>query len=680
MQAHIRKTQAPPALALGIRRRSAFFAIACILACTITIVYAALAAPPAWAKDYTMPQTTIDAIVGDDGSLDVTETRTFKLNGDFTCVWWEFGSFGYGTEMSVQSVKLVQGGINRNLNEVEFVERWRSSGGPGDYAYSVDDLLNGVYVFFEAENETISVELHYRVDGMAAKYSDVGELYWKFVGSKWAVTSRDVTMTLHLPQPAGTNVVAGDDVRAWAHGPLDGDISFEDDGSITFTVPRIDPGTYAEAHVVFPTDWIAADANVQSWNYSALSSIVDQEQEWADEANQQRAATNAFYIGFFVVFAVFLAVCLALFMRFGREHKTDFTEQYWRDVPDRNVHPLVVKYVESWGSISTSDFATELMHLTASGALYLGTGAYSKPVSDVSGAYKKASSMLFGDQAMQQRITPDGLISVEDYYLAKLPKANELTDPIDLAALNLLFGQIGGGADSIWFDSIDLYAKKDKKLAVKGFELWTDVVKTQAKAGHYIEKPGKAIGRTLKVIAFILAVISLYLGSLNPIFYSGTVIAIGSWIFILRFMPRRSRAGAELHAKANALENWLNDFTLLNERLPLDVKTWGEFMVYATLFGIAKKVMDELRIALPDVYREATETGSPSVGASNWGLWMTDTHHVGSSVSSLNAVSAFDAFTTTVSSSFSTSSSDGGGGGGGFSGGGGGGGGGGGAR
>ncbi|WP_139651210.1 DUF2207 domain-containing protein [Raoultibacter phocaeensis] len=649
-----------------IQRPIALLALVCMLACVCTIVYALAAAPSAWAKSYDMPKTTIDAVLDDNGTLNVTETRSFKFNGDFTCVWWEFDSFGSNADMTVQSVTLEQSGTTRTLAKTDFVTSWRYEGGPGGYAYAVDEVYDSVYVFFQAAHETVSVTLNYRVEGMVTKYSDVGELYWKFVGSEWAEPSRDVQMTLHLPQPSGANPVAGEDIRAWGHGPLDGDVAFGDEGTVTFTVPRIDSGAYAEARVLFPASWLAADANVDSWNFPALNSIVKEETKQADEANRQRAATNALYIGFFSTCAVFLVICLILFFRFGREHKTTFSEQYWRDAPDRQVHPLVVKYVESWGSITTNDFATELMHLTATGAVYLGTGAYTKPATSIPETFKSIGAMLFGEQAMQQRMSQGGLVTVEDYYLARLPKANEVTSPIDRAALDLLFNQIGGGADSLWFDSIDLYAERNKESAVSGFKRWVEVVKTEAAAGHFIEKPGKALGRVLKALSWIIGLAGLFLGSMNPVFYIGTAVAIGANILVIRFMPRRSKAGAELHAKAEALENWLKDFTLLNERLPMDVKVWGEFMVYATLFGIADKVMSELRVTLPDVYREATGSASTASG-SNWGLWVSDTHSVGGSVSSLDAGSAFDAFRSTVSSSFTTSSSSGSGGGGGFS-------------
>lgn len=54
-------------------------------------------------------------------------------------------------------------------------------------------------MFFSVEDEVDVVQLDYTVTKAAQAYSDVGELYWQFVGSGWAEDSSDVTMTLNLP-------------------------------------------------------------------------------------------------------------------------------------------------------------------------------------------------------------------------------------------------------------------------------------------------------------------------------------------------------------------------------------------------------------------------------------------------------------------------------------------------
>ena len=75
-------------------------------------------------------------------------------------------------------------------------------------------------------------------------------------------------------------------------------------------------------------------------------------------------------------------------------------------------------------------------------------------------------------------------------------------------------------------------------------------------------------------------------------------------------------------ARCKALRNWLRDFSALDERPPTDVAVWGEFMVYAYLFGVAEEVIKQLRVAAPDLMTDA------SVGTASypWWLWYTASH------------------------------------------------------
>ena len=69
-------------------------------------------------------------------------------------------------------------------------------------------------------------------------------------------------------------------------------------------------------------------------------------------------------------------------------------------------------------------------------------------------------------------------------------------------------------------------------------------------------------------------------------------------------MERRTQKGADAYAKCEALKRWLKDFSRLKERPVLDIKVWGEFLVYAYLFGIADEVIDELRDSVPEMFTE----------------------------------------------------------------------------
>ncbi len=140
-------------------------------------------------------------------------------------------------------------------------------------------------------------------------------------------------------------------------------------------------------------------------------------------------------------------------------------------------------------------------------------------------------------------------------------------------------------------------------------------------------------------------------------------------------MPRRSVRGNELMAKCKALRNWLRDFSSLDERPPTDVKVWGEFMVYAYVFGVAtrpSRAADHRAASCSSTRSTAYATYVP------WWFWYTPptTRRRGHALGGRSAAYGHFEHVRTAQSALSAASgnfSSGGGFGGGFSGGGGGG-------
>ncbi len=662
-------TSDPHNAAVAPVRRFLATRVALILAAAVLAAVALLAVSPssAFAKSYDMTKVDITAQAETDGSLHAVEQRTFDFNGDFTAVWWTFSGLPANAELKVNSMRMAQVDASGNvtgewetLPSVPFVLSWRDSGGPGTDAYSVDLPKNTVYAFFNVSDEKAVIELDYTVVNGVQAYKDVGEVTWKYVADQWEEASENVTMTLALPVPQGADVVPGENVRAWGHGPLDGSLSINADGSITYTVPRVNAGQYAEARVVFPVEWLtnlSPEAAKLHSNVTHLDQVLTEEAAWADKANRDRVLSLAFIIGCGVVCVLLIAWALWSYFRFGKEHEPDFTEEYWRDVPDPSVHPAVIGRLWRWDRESQDDFTATLMHLSHVGAIRIDRGSYEKP--------KK-----FG-----------GTETVEDYYLTRMPAvADTMTNPIDTQTLGLLFGTIAGGRDSLWFGTIQQYGKDHPDDFVSSMKGWQGILSAETNRCDFFEAKGKRYQGYLVALAIVVALAGVGIGVMTEnfiplVFMLPTAIALG---VIGNYMPRRSVAGNNLVAKCKALRNWLRDFSSLDERPPTDVKVWGEFMVYAYVFGIAKQVMHELQTRVPELF-EPDAGMAYGYGYVPWWFWYAPTHGASGAI----MPSASDLLNTSVTNTMNTAQaaisgasgnfSSGGGFGGGFSGGGGGG-------
>lgn len=654
-----------------LRMRTAFGRVAAarvlVFAALLAISLLALVLTPgeASAKSYSMPKVDISSQVETDGSLHFTEQRTFTFDGSYSALWWTFENLPSGSELKVNSVRMASADEDGNatgefttLDSVPFVLSWRDSGGPGTDSYSVDSPKNTAYVFFDATDESVIIELDYTVTNGAQAYKDVGEVYWKYIGSQWAEPSENVTMTFSLPVPQGTEVNAGDNVRAWGHGPLDGSVKVNADGTIVYTVPHVNAGQYAEARIVFPVSWLtnlSAEAAALHKDETRLDTVLKEEQTWADQANRERMASLAFIIGCGVVCVAAIAWALWSYFRFGKEHEPDFKEEYWRDVPQAGVHPAVIGRLWRWDRESQDDFTATLMHLSHIGALRIDKGSYEE-------------SKLFGSK------------TVDDYYLTLVPAvADTVSDPIDRGALDLLFEKVAAGNDSLWFGTIQKYGEDNPEDFVEAMKTWQGTVSAQTNRYDYFEAKGKRYQGYLIALAVVAVAVGigswLLLQNFIPLIFTvPTAIALA---VIANYMPRRSVEGNNLVAKCKALRNWLRDFSSLDERPPTDVKVWGEFMVYAYLFGIAEQVMKSLQTRVPEVFQD--ESAVYGVGYVPWWFWYSSSYGAHGGMMSSGA-SLFDASVantmSTAQAAISGASGDfssGGGFGGGFSGGGGGG-------
>ena len=329
-----------------------------------------------------------------------------------------------------------------------------------------------------------------------------------------------------------------------------------------------------------------------------LDTVLKEEKAWADTANSKRMMSLAFSAACVAVCVAVLVWAIVMFFRHGKEHKPDFTEQYWRDVPRRGVHPAVIGRLWRWNRESTDDLTATIMHLAQTGAVRIDSGSYMVP--------KKHG----------------GTKTVNDFYITKLVEVDAVSDPIDKATFNLLFDRVASGQNSLWFGSIKKYGEDHSEQLVNAVKNWQGVLTAETdKHGFFEEKGNNLRGWTwtIAVALFVIAMVIWFMSD-NMMPMMCAVPTAAALAFIGNNMTRRSIDGNNLVAYCKALRNWLRDFSSLEERPPTDVKVWGEFMVYAYLFGVAKQAIEQLRKTQPQLFQVDQTYGDTYVP---WWGWYT---------------------------------------------------------
>ena len=177
----------------------------------------------------------------------------------------------------------------------------------------------------ESHYRTYVIETEYTIRNRVAVYRDVAELYWRYAHDSIPSDSRDVNLQIHLPVPgyADPTQVASS-IHAWGHGPNEGTFTVGDDGVVTYHIDRIAQGSYAEAHVIFPQDWMTStfsgDAN--SFLNARGPAAIAEEANWVDVSQREAAWDNNVRVLFGVLAGVIVAIGGVLAIWWGRSPRS----------------------------------------------------------------------------------------------------------------------------------------------------------------------------------------------------------------------------------------------------------------------------------------------------------------------------------------------------------------------
>lgn len=619
-------------------RRTTTARIVCALACAIAVVFLWQAAPqPALAKSYSIDSVDIRAQLSSDGAMNVTEKRTFNFNGDFSYVYWDF-PYSSGQRINVASLTAApEGGTPTALKASD------TSGQPG--TYSIEDTGEGLRLtaYVPVSDERLTYNLAYTESGVVAHHADAAELYWQFIGKSWGVGTARATITIVPPEP-----LTKAQVKAWAHGPLNGNVSIAENGDVTLSITDLPANTYVEARALYPASSFSAAPLVDG---NITDKVLSEEKEWADQANATRSAVRTHLYGYSALgiggALILFAIVLYLFLKYGREYKTfvPLDGKYWREDPRPDLPPALIGCLWRMGEVKTEDITATILDLT-----------------------DRKVILMQETQTEKKRLI--GAPKIEKDYHFKVDLEKLANEPSINQELVRFLIRTGWSSTEFSFDSINAYAEKSPTDFGESINNWKAAVKGQVEVSNLIE----ASSNTMQQISFTLSACILALG---VFMFVQTCLAAGVVCLILaapslvmsRFMKRRSAEGYLLFRRYEGLKNYLTDFSRLDEVPPTSIVVWNRFLVLATVFGIADEVAKNLKSALPDM------VASDDFAISYWWFYGPDFHTsspFAGLTSTINAASA----AAIAASAASSGAGLGGGfsGGGGFGGGGGGGG------
>ena len=587
-----------------------------------------------------------DAKIQENGDMVVTETWDIDIEDTNTLYKTFKTDINKYLDIKDVSVKEITDGINKNFTETSRLMYHVTK----DYYYGlIND--NGDFeiawgVGLDEESDTRTYEISYTVEGAVGRYSDYNQLYWQFVGEDFEIDANKITGTITLPKGVDNK----DEIRVWGHtAAMNGEIYATANNKIEFTITDFKAGTYVEVRTLFPLDVLSGEVQ-RSYEHPILDTVLEEEMVWAEEANRLRNQ-RMIYVALIYIAITVLSILLIIniirkikVIRKRKERKPSEEIIYFRELPREDASPAEAVFLEeeTKTDLQPNDtgkiFSATLLNLSLKKLMEIQSTKNEKGKDEISIKLLDKDGILALENKDERAIgkflisafekQEDSILTVKE--LEKFIKKSSSTKILNLQE------DIRQGT------RIKLI---DKKIIDK----------------EEREKYQKESGIQALFIALFVFCVCM---SFAIVEWIGNIVIAGCIVFaIIMFLNIVATGiaiskinvftqdGIDEIAKWKGLKKYMQEFSLLDKREVPEIAIWEHFLVFATAFGIADKVLEQLKIVYPDIENTININTYP---------YMYLMVHTDFSRSFSNAIS------TSMSSAYTSAS----GGGGGFSGGG----------
>ncbi len=607
----------------------------------------------------TLNQLDYNIKVNTDGSMDVTEIWDLSISETNTV----FKTFVMDRTRftSIENVSVME---LTNNQKTEYHD-------VGKYMYHVDRggyyglMHNGEFeiawnVGLDDSSGRKKYQISYTVTDAIAVHNDCAELYWQAVGEDGGINIKDINMKVELPD----NTLRKEDLKVWTHTPtLNGLSTLHDGGVITAIFEQIPSKNMVEIRATFPKDIIESSGRTDKRN--ALDDIIAEETKWADEANMERGMRNLVMIVVIGGAGTILLVAALLQFRAISKIKDNLIPKrtpimdvdYFRELPREDATPAEALALidERYANINLdlSDiFPATMMDLNLKG--FVGFNVEKLPNG-------KENIMI----SIKEGTNPITLKEDEAEIYNFLVVASERYGSTDMS-MKQLQSYITNHPSKVTSLQSKINSAITKFLKQEEYLDFVEIRK--------LNKIDGIMGSAL--VIFILFIISMFsfLGfmqeSSNIGFSIVPIVAFGiaDIIYMIvmggicgklsKKITAFTQKGVDEIDKWKGLKDFMGDFSQMDQKELPSIVLWEHFLVYATAFNMAEKVIKQLKLVYPDLENDMNISMS--------------THSTFYMATRTNFSSSFS---RAVSSSIASASSSGSGSGGGSSGGGGGGGG-----
>lgn len=568
----------------------------------ISIILAVIALIPnnvlADGPSYDITNYDMDAYIQEDGTIHIDESITYYFSSSANGLTRDLRYF-YKTNkdsMEPNSARYQATGIENitvavtNPANITTNFTKASNAEKGDNGvYTVDavnaDRTDGYDIMVYSpisSNNFQTVHYSYDITDAVVQYNDMSEIYYNFIGNGIETDVDEFNLDIYLPKS-----IKMDDVKYYPHTyatKLEDIQVMLDSASncISFNIRNIPSGKPVDARIVFPNTVLmnCTKKYNNDYDFNSLYKI---------ENSMSLGNTRYFiHITINIILGVLLVTLCTIFLTYGiiksKKFRTTVKNvNYFRDIPK---HLNLLEYQALLPSKATDALSSNLiiatiLDLTNRKILNMETkkGAnkkYEYNVSinknvDFTKLYpyeKQILSLIFSDQ-----------ISTNFNASAYTEKTLELNARFkEISKNRKLVQQISKASSKKLIDTKKIYEKVKTSL-ILNFIILIVTLLIVFLFNTLVMNPDKALG----IVEFIMS-------SVFTAFLTFIVVIILDDLYKIP-----TDKYAQDQKELLGLWKYLKDYSLIKDRYPIELSIWNEYLVFASLFGIADKVAKEFK-------------------------------------------------------------------------------------
>lgn len=546
-----------------------------------------------------------EVYVTEDGEINVKETIVIDfrqyMNYLYRDIVYENSHGEPGTlDKKNLSVKVYQGDIIDGDDYEDITENvkigYSFNGDTNRYGDAVECPCEPEYCPGYCESIYIDADKHGSFDGvysytfdyyltdMVTVYNDCAEFNYKmfeYLGFKTEVAATTVFL------PAST--YDKENFYAYGHGLYDGWVEIVNNREYSFIGEDVAADEEMEFRIVFPTG-VLVDKNDPSVKYTIieedkLDNILEYENLLAEQSNRYYYICSTTDI-ITVLWVIGMIIATAIvYVKYDREFEPNFDGEYYRELP-RDYPPAVMSYLYYFQKTIDEDFTATVLNLIRKKVLILDCLG---DVNDKDCDYKLTYNTEFSKNQIEAML--------ENH---------------EVLVFNWLIATIGNGKE-VTFAQIESFGKtysEAKNSEDFGRDFRKYIENDADNYDFFIEKGKDKLKASLPgwitlIGAAVIFIVMVITGApLASNIFAFAIVAIIYFLYVAN-IKKRSVNGNEEYHMWKAFKNFLEDFGNLKDQPVLGIEVWEEYLVYATSLKVADKVMDQLKVKLPDMNTES---------------------------------------------------------------------------